>query len=321
MNILITSAGRRVSLVRAFRKELRKHFSDGKVYAVDMKPELSSACMISDNYFKVPAVSDPSYCNVVNGICRDNGIALIIPTIDTELTVLSENRDFFTGRGIIPVISAPDVISMCQDKRKTHSYFDSTGFPRCREIDPLNAGFPLFAKPVDGSSSIGIKLIEEPAQLTDSLVKSGRMMFLEYLDPKYFTEFTIDLYFDKNNDLKCAVPRERIEVRGGEVSKAVTRRDDLYDIICDKFFHCEGFTGCITLQVFRKKDTRELFGIEINPRFGGGYPLSYMAKANFPEMIIKEYLMNEKLPFFDSWTVNLLMLRYDDEIIINDYKG
>jgi carbamoyl-phosphate synthase large subunit len=321
MNILITSAGRRVSLVRAFKKELVKYFQDGKIFTVDMIPDLSSACRISDKYFKVPKVTDPSYCDILMKICRDNNIKLIIPTIDTELLVLAENKNYFLEDGLIPVISDSDIIKICRDKRKTHKYFDSIDFPRSKEIDLSNFEFPIFAKPVDGSSSIGIQLIKDSSELTDSLVMNNKMMFVEYLDPGDYVEFTIDLYFDKNNDLKCAVPRERIEIRTGEVSKAITRKNDLYNLVCNTFAHCDGFIGCITLQVFRKRNSKEVFGIEINPRFGGGYPLSYLAKANYPEMIIKEYMFNETLPFFDSWTENMLMLRYDDEIIVNDFKG
>jgi carbamoyl-phosphate synthase large subunit len=321
MNILITSAGRRVSLVRAFKKELVRHFPDGQIFTVDMKPDISSACRISDKYFQVPAVTDKSYCKKLTGICKNYDINIIVPTIDTELLVLAENRDSFIKEGIKPIISTIDVVMMCRDKRKTHKYFDSIGFPRSREIDLKNLQFPIFAKPSDGSSSIGIQIIRNSSQLTDSILNDKKIMLLEYYDPEIFREYTIDMYFDRFHDLKCAVPRERIEVRTGEVSKAATRRDDLYSLICKNFAHCEGFIGCITLQVFRNKNSNEFFGIEINPRFGGGYPLSYHANANYPGMIINEYLLNEDLPFFDSWTENMLMLRYDDEIIINDYKG
>jgi len=321
MNILISSAGRRVSLVRAFKKELVKYFPDGQIFTVDMKPELSSACRISDKYFQVPAVTDKSYCEKLIGICKNYNVKIIVPTIDTELLVLAENRENFLKEGIKPIISSTDIVMMCRDKRKTHKYFDSIGFPRSREIDLNNFQFPVFAKPSDGSGSIGIQVIRNRSQLTDPILNDEKIMLLEYYDPEKFREFTIDMYFDRFFNLKCAVPRERIEVRTGEVSKAVTRKDDLYKLICNKFAHCEGFLGCITMQVFRNKNSNELLGIEINPRFGGGYPLSYHANANYPGMIIKEYLLNKNLPFFDNWTENMLMLRYDDEIIINDYKG
>src|SRR4030042_1219344 len=130
MNILITSAGRRVSLVRAFKKELVRYFPDGKIFTVDMKPELSSACRISDKYFQVPAVTDKSYREKLTGICKNNDVKIIVPTIDTELFVLAENRDSFLKEGIKPIISAIDVVMMCRDKRKTHKYFDSIDFRR-----------------------------------------------------------------------------------------------------------------------------------------------------------------------------------------------
>jgi carbamoyl-phosphate synthase large subunit len=321
MNILITSAGRRVSLVRAFKKVLLEFDPEGKVFTVDMKPDLSAACQVSDAFFSVPGVNDPDYCNIVSDICELNSINLIIPTIDTELIILSKNIDYFKNRGIQPIVSSPDVIMMCRDKRKTNEYFDSIGFPRAKEIDIHNPHFPIFAKPYDGSSSIGIEIIRKASDLKDSFLKNEKMMFLEYLNPSEYDEFTIDMYFDKNHFLKCAVPRERIEVRTGEVSKGVTRKNNIYDFVCKKFSFCKGFIGCITLQVFKNKISGEIIGIEINPRFGGGYPLSFIAKANFPEMIIKEYFFNEDLTFYEGWVENLLMLRYDDEIIVNDFKG
>ena len=286
-----------------------------------MNSFLSSACQISDRFFQVPGAKDELYCESLIDICKKNNIKLLIPTIDTELLAIAENKEYFKKNGIEPIVSDADVVSQCLDKRKTLKYFDSIGFPGTKETDINNPEFPFFAKPVDGSSSIGIQLIRESSQITNALIDDRKMMFLDYLSPEEYSEVTIDLYFDKHSYLKCAVPRERIEVRSGEVSKSVTRKDDLYNLVCSKFSFCMGFIGPVNLQVFRKRNSNEVFGIEINPRFGGGYPLSYLARANYPEMIIREYLFKEDLPFFNDWIVNLLMLRYDDEIIVHDYKG
>ncbi|RTZ49695.1 hypothetical protein EJ377_05105 [Chryseobacterium arthrosphaerae] len=62
-------------------------------------------------------------------------------------------------------------------------------------------------------------------------------------------------------------------------------------------------------------------GIEINPRFGGGYPLSYLAGANYPEWLLKEYFMGHDIPYFEDWEDNLLMLRYDDEVLVRNYEA
>lgn len=320
-NILITSAGRRVSLVRAFKKELTKYFKGSKVYTCDLNPDLSAACAVSDGAYKVPAVSEPGYACKLLELCQRLNVKLIVPTIDTELLNLSSNTDFLIKNGVLPVVSEYEIVSICRNKRRTNKFFDSIGFPRCAEIDPFDPVFPIFAKPIDGSSSIGILKINDSSELTQHILKDENLVFLEFIDLKKHTEYTIDLYFDKKNILKCAVPRERIEVRAGEVSKSVTRRDEIYEVICRSFGKTAGFRGCITLQVFRNNKTKRIIGSEINPRFGGGYPLSYQAGANYPEMIIREYLLNEELPFMDHWKPDLLMLRYDDEVLIDDYKG
>ena len=93
-------------------------------------------------------------------------------------------------------------------------------------------------------------------------------------------------------------------------------------MVKDKLNNIEGLVGSITLQVFKSREKDEIIGIEINPRFGGGYPLSYKAGANFPKWIIEEYLLNNfNDDYFENWNDNLLMIRYDQEIIVNGYKG
>jgi carbamoyl-phosphate synthase large subunit len=164
-------------------------------------------------------------------------------------------------------------------------------------------------------------VIRDKFQYSKKLLEDSSLVFLKYLSPSDYTEFTIDLYYSRENKLVCAVPRERLEVRNGEVSKSVTRKDQLYKSIFEVFSKCRGFIGCITLQVFRRRNSDEIIGIEINPRFGGGYPLSYRAGANYPEYLIREYLLKEKIEYFDGWDSDMLMLRYDDEIIVYDYKG
>ena len=148
-------------------------------------------------------------------------------------------------------------------------------------------------------------------------------MFLEYIDPNEYNEFTCDLYYSKSHDLKCVVPRKRLEVRDGEVYKALTQNNALVDYIKRHLSKIDGAVGCITAQFFLSKtDDSQICAIEINPRFGGGYPLSYLAGANFPKWLIEEYLLGKTIDDkFDTWENNLLMIRYDDEILVHGYKG
>ena len=90
MKILITSAGQRVSLVRSFQNELKKYFEDGQVFTTDLNPILAPACHISDQTFSMPRVTDDEYIDILLKLCIDHDIRLVVPTIDTELLILSQ---------------------------------------------------------------------------------------------------------------------------------------------------------------------------------------------------------------------------------------
>ncbi len=316
-NILITSAGRRVELVRAFQVELKKKFPTSKVYTAEANPEWSSACRISDEYFAIPRVDNENYINSILELCIKKQIKIVVPTIDTELLVLSDSKDLFLSKNIQLVISDFDFISKCRDKRQTNILFKDLKIEVPSAIDKKNPSFPLFIKPYDGSLSKDIFLINSKEELTDSLLNNPKLMFMEYINPKDFHEYTIDAYYDKNSDLKCLVPRRRIEVRGGEISKGKTEKLEFYKTLKDKLSFIKGAKGCLTIQFFIGKETNAIIGIEINPRFGGGFPLSYASGANYPEYIISEYMMNEPIIFNDNWIENRVMLRFDSEVILD----
>lgn len=143
---------------------------------------------------------------------------------------------------------------------------------------------------------------------------------MEYIDNSIYDEFTIDTYYNIKNNVSCIVPRKRIVVRAGEINKGLTLKNDIVPFIKDKLFHIPGAIGCLTMQFFFNQETKDIVGIEINPRFGGGFPLSYLAGANFPKHIIEEYVYKNVINYYDNWEDNLLMLRYDDEILVHNYN-
>src|SRR5699024_1173357 len=116
------------------------------------------------------------------------------------------------------------------------------------------------------------------------------------------------------------VPRKRIFVRAGEVNKGLAEKNEIVDFVKEKLADINGAIGCLTMQFFLGKKNRRIVGIEINSRFGGGYPLSYLAGANFPKWLIEEYYLNQSIAYFEDWENNLLMLRYDDEILVHKYN-
>ena len=321
MNILITSAGRRVSLVLAFQEALKAHFPQAKVLAADANPHLSAACQIADESFSVPRLDHKDYISELIRKCLKNGVKLVIPTIDTELLLLAEHKEELVEHGIVPVISSVEFIHKCRDKRQIHEFFESCGIRVAKEYSKSNYTLPLFIKPIDGSRSVDTFTIKEESDLQPYHFENDKLMFLEYIDHDQFNEYTCDLYFGKDHKLKCAVPRKRIEVRDGEVNKGLTVKNELVDYIREHLDYIEGAVGCLTTQFFLHNHDKTIFGIEVNPRFGGGFPLSYHAGANFPDWLIREYLLDEPLaPQFESWESNLLMLRFDKEVLVHGFK-
>ena len=319
-NILILSAGRRVELVQDFQTEAAR-FSDGiGVFATDLNPHMSSACHVADRAFSVPRIDAAEYIDSIFELAKQHNIGLIVPTIDTELLKLAEARDRFEAEGIHIVISDAKLITLCRDKRLTAGLFAQYGIrsPEIYERDSLV--FPCFAKPYDGSRAIGAKKINTPADLTADITEDPKMMFAQYIDiENAFSEFTVDMYYDRQGRLKCAIPRERLEVRTGEVSKGATRRNALYEELVEKMAVLEGARGCITAQFFISKTDNTTYGVEINPRFGGGFPLTYAAGGNYPGWLIQEYIGGQDVPFSDDWENNLIMLRYDAKVLVREH--
>lgn len=316
-NILVTSSGRRVELLQDFKREQRKYLPKNKLFAIDYRPDLSAACHIADVSHQCPKVTDPNYSEFLLEYCLNNKIGLVIPTIDTELILLSQQQQRFQKNGVYLCVSDNALIEKCRDKRKTGELLNhyEIKYPKIYSKDDLQ--FPCFAKPYNGSCSIGAKAIQNEQFLDIETRSNPDMIFMELIDKSY-CEYTIDTYFDKFSNLKCLVPRKRIEVRAGEVSKGITKKNFLYESLIKKISHLSGARGCLTMQFFVNEYKRDYIGLEINPRFGGGYPLSYAAGANYPAWLIKEYLLDEPIDFFDSWENNLLMLRYDAKIIVHD---
>lgn len=315
-NILITSAGKRVKLVRIFQKTISEMGLHAKVFTTDMKPSMAPAGVISDGCMMVPRCTESGFVETLLNICREKEIGVIIPTIDPELIVLSTNRHRFKEIGVKLMLSDTDFIQMCRDKRKTSSYFLQIGIEVPKFLDKNHPVFPMFAKPFDGSLSTNIHVIKNESALTKDILNDEKLLFMEYIDTSEYKEFTIDMYFGMDNKVKCIVPRERIEVRAGEINKGITRKNYIVEFLEQRMGYLPGVRGCICVQLFYRESDNDIKGIEINPRFGGGYPLSYHAKANYAQYVIDEYLLDKEIAYNNKWLDNTLMLRFDDDIII-----
>lgn len=315
-NILITSAGQRVALVKDFQETLKRFFPNGKVYTTDMNPRLAPAAYMSDGCFDVPRCTSEDYTETLLTICLGNNIGMIVPTIDTELAILSANKKFFAKQGVFVSVSDYDFIMMCRDKRNTGEFFEKHRIRVPKAIDKYHPTFPMFAKPYDGSLSTNLHYIRNAEELTEEILNDPKLLFMEYIDKEVYKEYTVDMYYGKDNKVKCIVPRERIKIRAGEINKGLTEKEPLTQYLLDRLETIEGCVGCICIQLFLNPKDGDVVGIEINPRFGGGYPQTYAAGGNYPEYLIRENFLGEKIEYSDSWKDHQLMLRYDDAVYV-----
>lgn len=319
MNILITSAGRRVTLIKAFKKVSKTFKLKSKIFITDLHPQTAPASYFADDSFKIGLFEDSNYIKNLLEICLKNKISIVIPTLDSELILLAKSKSLFNSEGISIIISDLKLIEILRNKITTNEFFNSLMIKTPIIYNKNNIKFPVFLKPLNGSNSKGIYKAENINEIKPSDLDSKNMMILEYIDNSIYDEYTIDLYYDKNSILKCVVPRIRLKVIGGESNQGITKKNEVLNTVKDKFSFLKGAIGCFTLQVFSDKlNPCDIIGIEINPRFGGGYPFSLNAGANFPEFIIREYILNETIEYFDKWKNNCLNIRYENEIVIND---
>ncbi|WP_456480206.1 ATP-grasp domain-containing protein [Nautilia sp.] len=306
INVLITSAGRRVSLVKNFQLH-------SNVFTCDANPELSAACQFSGKFFKVPKVNDKTYLDELFNICKKNNIKIVIPTIDPELLILSKAKRRFKDEDIMVAVSDYKICKTFSLKTNTFEFFTNRHFLTPKIITDLEtAQYPLFAKLNNSSLSKGATKVENMEEALILKKKNKNYVFQEYIEAP---EFTVDVFVHKNGKVVCVVPRKRLEIRAGEVSKGQTVKDKtiIKNIkqLCEMF---KGAYGVLTVQVFKKGD--DIYFIEINPRFGGGYPLSWLAGADFAKFIIDDY-ENKTLNYTEDWKDNLIMLRYDAEVLID----
>ncbi len=319
-NILFTSVGRRVALIECFRAALHSLSLEGKLVGVDMS-RMAPAMHVMDHAYQVPPVSSKEYISKLLDICQRENVRLLVPLIDLELSVLSQHSESFREIGTTVLVSDPTTIEIASDKRKTLEFFLSQGLETPRVFDVTGSAtlsdlpYPLILKPAMGSSAMDVTRIDNRRTLEFYRDRLHSPMLQEYVQGQ---EFTLDILVDFHGQVRCVVPRKRMEVRAGEVSKAVTVRDHLIINMGKRVAEAlPGALGPITVQGFLTEDRRFKL-IEINARFGGGHPLSIRAGADFPRWIIEMMMDAPGSIDSDGWRSGLVMLRYDEAIFLDE---
>ncbi len=320
MSVLFTCIGRRVSLLNSFRRAAKQLNINASFFGTDTT-ELSSAMQLCDKGFLVKPTAHTGYIKQLLTIVKTNRVKLLIPTVDLDLKLLAQNKPKFAALGCCVLISTPDVVDVCQDKRKTYRFLLKNGFdtPVTMSIRSALAkeklNWPCFVKPWDGYASRGNAVVRNRKELLLFAKRVPNAIYQEFIDG---TEHTCDVYVDFNMKARCVVPRKRIEVRAGEVSKGQVVKHPQIMSESAKLVEALGAgPGVITLQSFLTCGDKIKF-IEINPRFGGGVPLSIKAGANFPKWILQELLGRKTNIRFNGFKDNLIMLRYDGEVWVEN---
>ena len=318
MRIMFTGVGRRIELIQAFRNAALVLNKDLKIYGADMAGT-APALAYCDFTRHVVAMKDPGYIQNLVNICETDHIDLLIPTIDTDLLILSENKERFEEIGTKVMISTPEMIRVCRDKNYTSQFFVECGLHAPMPVNDWReyiGRYPAFIKPKDGSSSINAFKIENQEELQ---VYAERVE--DYIVQPFISghEYTIDIFCDWNGEPLSIVPRERLQIRAGEVLKTRIFMDqrmiDEMRVLCKAFKPC----GPMTVQLIRDVQGIDWY-IEINPRFGGGAPLSMKAGARSAEAILK-LLDGETVEYFDSIADGAIYSRFDQSVCIKEGKG
>lgn len=317
MKILFTSVGRRVELMQAFRKAADELGVNLTIIGADITAS-APALFFCDETKIVCRIREPEYIPQLLEICKAENVDCLIPTIDTDLLLLAENKEKFEEIGTKVLISAVDKVKLCRDKRYTADYFMSVGLKSPVPVDDAakyNLGYPAFIKPKDGSSSIDAYKVNNAEELEEYARKVNDYIVQPFILGR---EFTIDIFCDYEGNPIFITPRERLAVRAGEVLKTRIHQDDIMiqemlDLVAD-YKPC----GQITVQLIQDEVTGENYYIEINPRFGGGAPLSIKAGADSAKAVIR-MLNGEKLAYVPKAARNKAVYsRFDQSICVDE---
>lgn len=314
MNILLSCVGRRSYLVNYFKESLKN--KNGLVIGTNSEA-FTSGMLACDKSFVVPHVNDKEYIPTLLKIAKDENVSMIVSLFDIDLPYLAKAKNIFKENNIEVVISSEKVIDISNDKLHTYNFLKNHGFntPKtfiCLDevVDFIKNGdleYPLYIKPRFGMGSIGVYKVDNIDELSffyNYVKKQIKESYLSKLSSENLDEmvliqesilgqeFGIDILNDLNGKYVMSVVKEKIAMRSGETDGSiVVKNQELYKLsknLSEKLAH----VGNLDIDVLY--DGKNYYILEFNARFGGGFPFSYLAGADFPSLLIK-MVKNEKI--------------------------
>jgi carbamoyl-phosphate synthase large subunit len=311
--VLFTCAGQRVDIVSAFRR------AGATAIATDVD-QLAPALYHADRRALVPRVDDPAYVDALRDLVALHDVRLIVPLTDLDHLVLAEARDRL--RGAVVLVPETETIRRCSDKFQAHEFFDAEGIgsPRTwlpQEL-PADLPYPVLVKARRGFGSRHIFRAANRPELE---------FFLDYTTADSMVqtqcqgeEFSIDVFCDLDARCLAAIPRTMIESKGGESIKGMTIKDDELIAFGCRVAEALRIIGPANVQCFREPDG-ELQVTDVNPRFGGGFPLPTAAGSGYPELALQLANGERPEPRLGDFREGVVMTRFFSEVILEESEG
>lgn len=335
LNILFTCAGRRNYLINYFKEALA---GQGKIIAADAQHN-AAALIDADVAIVVPNIYDETYIDVLKSIIEKHRINAVISLNDLELPILAKNRTDLQKSGVQIIVPDEQVIGITFDKFETANFITSIGLNTPKTylsldevldaLDNKEINFPLVLKPRWGSASIGIEFPENLVELRLSYqlqqlkLKSSillnassqdldhAILFQEKLQGE---EYGMDVLNDFNGNYVNSYSRKKLTMRSGETDKAITVSNNLLQSTGKKIAESLRHIGSMDCDLFI--DNEKIYVLELNPRFGGGYPFSHEAGANIAAMYIEWLKGTNNIEPFDQFKEGLSFSKCDKMIKI-----
>jgi carbamoyl-phosphate synthase large subunit len=311
--VLFTCAGQRVDIVSAFRR------AGASTIATDLS-ELAPALYHADHRRLTPPVTDDGYVDALQAMVERHDVKLIVPLTDLDHLVLAHARSSFPNTVVL--VPGPETIERCSDKFLAHVFFEHEGIGSpatwLPEDLPADVPYPVLVKARRGFGSRHIYRAHDRAELdlflrytaVDSMVQSVCLG----------EEFSIDVFCDLDARCLNAVPRTMIESKGGESIKGMTIKDvELIEFGCH-VAETLRIAGPANVQCFREPDGR-LLVTDVNPRFGGGFPLPTAAGSGYPELALALANGERPEPRLGDFREGIVMTRFFSEVILADSGG
>lgn len=310
-NILITNVGRRGYLVDYIKET---EYFNGKVYVSDCDRTASGLYGNNDGYFILSRpVDDPEgYVSQVISLCKQNSISVVIPVIDPEIDILSRYKSEFANNGICVLVSSESVLNVCYSKARMNEFLSSNGYliPKTYiSIDEFeksysegSIGFPVIVKPVLGSGSVDTYKVDGIEKLKALFVEG--MMIQEFIEGQ---EYGVDTLNDfEGNPVRCVV-KKKLSMRSGETDKALIIKNKSIQGEIIRLASILKHIGNLDCDVI--ENDKGLYVIDMNPRFGGGYPATHMSGVNYLELIMRMIDGNAVSEDYDSYRDGIMVLK------------